>query len=100
MKIKVITLALAATLFASPVLAQGNCGEYKKIVERLDNIYGEYLGVRGVNNEGNLVEVFVSEKGTWTALLVYVNPPLACITGTGNGWEFIQTEPKKKGEGV
>ncbi len=43
----------------------------------------------GVTDSGQLLEVLVSRKGTWTMLVTQPHGP-SCIVATGQGWELMR----------
>ncbi len=68
----VLSAALATLLFAAPSSAQSVCGERTEIVKRLHSGFQEQRRSAGLAANGNLVEVFSSEKGSWT--IIFTNP--------------------------
>ncbi len=84
----------AVALTATPALA--SCGPHKEIVKTLAKKYLEAPKAFGTVNQTNLVEVYVSAKGSWTILLIRVNGS-ACIIAAGQDWEDMPIDPSSLG---
>lgn len=71
---------------AAPADAQAPCGPAKDIAAQLRQKYGEYVISLGLQANGNLLQVYGSEKGaTWT--IVTTNPKgLSCVLASGRRW--------------
>lgn len=87
---QVILAALFLTL--APVLANMahaqqamNCGPRDKILVDIKGKYQEKPDSAGLTNQGMLMEVFTSEKGTFTVLLSSPQG-ISCIAAVGEGW--------------
>ena len=68
------------------------CQPHSKISAHLRKAFSEVVVVTGIAGSA-LLEVFASEKGTWT--IVITRPSmnnLACVQGTGTGFEFTGAE--------
>lgn len=63
------------------------CGERLEIVRQLETQYKEYLSAIGIFNN-NVIELYVSEKGSWT-LLTTMPSGISCISLVGDNWETI-----------
>lgn len=104
----VTTLAIAAGLSAGPALSrtplQGAgvppCKHWREIAHELASRYAERPVAFGLQSNGNLLQVFVSEAtGTWTLVTMHPNGT-ACLVGAGNGWETLpkpNTDPEACG---
>jgi hypothetical protein len=79
-----IASGLLATASSAP--AETQCSARNDLVEQLDTQYGEMPAAVGQVDEQSLVEIFVSEQGTWT-ILVSGTDGGACILATGEGWD-------------
>ena len=79
-------LALILICLALPAQAQQACGPRDKIVTRLNTVYQETRHAAGIAANGNLVEVFVAESGTWT---IMISRPggRSCVVATGHHWQ-------------
>lgn len=79
----------AAGLFAlTPPATAGPCGSREQIIKELARTYKERPAAIGLMGTGEALEIFVSEAGTWTAI---VSRPggLACIVASGEVWMFV-----------
>lgn len=90
-------IVLAAFLvFIGPsiALARPVCDDRTKFVEKLKNSFNEVPIARGISSLGQMVEVFASEKGTFS---IVVTPPKgpSCLGMIGENWQNI---PKKQDE--
>lgn len=84
-----LSTALAFTAISAPSQAQQVCGKRADIVNRLDSGFSEQPRSAGLAADGNLVEVFASEKGTWT--IIYTKPGgLTCLVAVGDNWQRIE----------
>lgn len=61
-----------------------NCNLHGALAAVLADRHGETRVGRGLT-EGGVIEVYVSESGTWTALAVRPDG-IACITAVGTSW--------------
>lgn len=89
---KYFIFLLILTAFAMPANAQQNvCGKRDDIVTRLENGYQEFNTAMGMSSNGRLVELFTSEKGSWTLMLTTTDG-VSCLIAAGENWETF--EPK------
>jgi hypothetical protein len=88
-------VALAMTAY--PVSAQPvfNCAEHSKVVESLGSHYSETLRAIGLINQDAILEVYVSERGSWTMLVTNVNGH-SCVIFAGESWETLPVSPDLK----
>lgn len=92
-----LRLAFAAlVLMAVPAAAQAqsSCGERAKFIETLSRNYQEVPAAMAIAGQRNLVELFVSETGSWTMLVTQPNG-MSCIVAAGSDWELLPPEPPK-----
>jgi hypothetical protein len=90
----VATLALVFTASAAETPAPGPqvCDQRNIIVASLSEKYGEAAQSIGLDNGGNLLEIFASSAGSWTAILT--NPRgQACIVAAGEAFEQVNLPP-------
>ena len=80
-----LLLAVALPALAPPAMAQ--CATRDAFVASLAREHGEHAAGRGVNQTGNLVELFVSAS-TWT-LVVTMPGGVSCIATHGELWETV-----------
>ncbi len=85
-------LALGATLGFSGLLATSTtvqaavCMNHKNLVSFLSDRYSEAPRALGLVEDRGLMEVYVSDKGTWTIVLTTAQG-IACILAAGDTWE-------------
>lgn len=84
-------LALPFALAAEPARTQTSqqtpaCGERSEIVASLGMQYREIQQAVGVVDAETLLEIFVSESGTWTAIATDTRG-MSCIVFYGEGWD-------------
>lgn len=92
------TAAIALAVTADPAAAQQpvfNCAEHSQVVESLDSHYSETLQAVGLINQGAILEVFVSESGTWTMLVTNLEGR-SCVVFAGESWEALAIVPGLK----
>ena len=70
---------------ASTATAQLVCAPRAEIIKKLADKYEEKQIAAGLETSGRLVEVFVSNDGSFTILLSYPNGH-SCVGASGNGW--------------
>ena len=62
------------------------CAERGEIVKKLSDEYKENPQAVGVINPDAVVEIFVSENGTWTIIATGTDGK-SCVLSAGDGWE-------------
>lgn len=68
------------------IAAQRACHKYDRIAQHLEKKYSETPTSRGLQTNGNLLQVFASESGSWT--IVTTSPSgIACILAAGKAWD-------------
>ena len=96
MLLSVAALCSALTLTAAPAEAR-SCGERARIVERLQEAYGEQRTAAGLAANNGIVEVFTSaETGSWT-IIVTLPTGQSCLVAAGENWEVGPSEIRKSG---
>jgi hypothetical protein len=91
---KYLTLGLGlASLLASFAMAHAadQCGPHEKIIEVLAGRFQENRQALGLAGQSTVVELFVSNEGTWT-LTTTTTAGLTCVVASGEAW---QTMPKQ-----
>jgi hypothetical protein len=93
------TAAIALAITAHPAAAQPalNCAERSRVVESLGTHYSETLHAVGLINQAAILEVLISESGTWTMLVTNLNGR-SCVVFAGEGWETLPIVPGLKTE--
>jgi hypothetical protein len=86
-------LILAAALPATSAQAQMACMKRDVLVKTLGDKYKEAPAGYGLVGGRSMVEVYVSEKGTFTLVSTYANG-VSCILAAGDNWE-MSPPPKK-----
>lgn len=92
----ILVLAVFAMAFfnawTTPVQAQQQCDRYRNIRAHLQDTFKEYPVSRGMTDTASVYEIFASDEGSWTAVIVRPNG-MACLVGSGKAWEIVT--PKK-----
>ena len=91
----VSALALASGILLAPAAAQATvCMEHKTLVSYLSQKFSETPRALGLVASRNVMEVYVSEEGTWTIVLTTAEG-IACIVAAGDTWEDIKIAMSK-----
>ena len=77
-----VFLSTTATTTAT---AQGVCGSRKAALEYLERQYRERPRALGLAANNNVVELLVSETGSWTILVSYPSGT-SCVVASGEAW--------------
>ena len=80
-----VTMAIATFVMTSAAAA-GLCGPHEALTSLLVEQYLERQRGAGMTNDGKLLEIFVSEKGTWT-VVVSLSMGSSCIVAEGTDWQ-------------
>ncbi len=91
-------LVIASALFSPAGAQQTVCGDRNEIVSRLEQGYQEQTTGVGLSATGGLVELYTSEKGTWTLMLTQPNG-VTCLIAAGDNWEHVDS-PKSASQPV
>ena len=83
-------LLIGSSFISTAAAAQPVCGTHGTVSENLKNVYAEAPVSIGVTTSGAVIEVFASEKGTWTLVLTQPNG-LSCLIAAGLDWESLPT---------
>ena len=90
--------ALMAVFLCAPAAAQNICAARDEVVQRLWDRWQEAQVALAVINDGKLLEIFVSERGSWTVIISDPNGR-ACVASAGQEWTVFST-PKAPGGGA
>ena len=92
---KALILAVVFVFVAIPAAKANNifCKERTEVVADLDKHYQENKTGGGLSSTGVMIEVFVSDKGSWTVLITRPDG-LSCIASHGRHW--LNTLPSDK----
>ena len=82
---RAIVLAGLAGLAPTLALAEPPCGPRETLMRELAKTYGEAPSGRGLTREGALLELFSSDRGTWTMVLSSADGR-ACVLAAGERW--------------
>ena len=80
-----LCVATAAS-FAAPAAAADQCAARADMVKALGDKFHESETARGLVNPSVILEVFVSEQGTWTILATDTQGQ-SCVIMAGEGWD-------------
>ncbi|MEL6316778.1 MAG: hypothetical protein AAFR16_03955 [Pseudomonadota bacterium] len=82
--------ALISIASSEPAVAQTSngvvCGDRDIMVAHLDRHYGEVRRGAGLQSANGVMELFVSETGSWTLLLTRPNGR-SCPVAAGEAWQ-------------
>lgn len=85
-------VAMVLIGFASgSAAAQGRvlCGQRDNVVASLENKFSESRISVGLANNGAVIEVYASKKGSFTIIVSQPNG-LSCLIAAGQNWETLQ----------
>ncbi len=91
MKRTIFVPLVACLLFLTGAAqAQQFCLPHDDAVSRLKQFHGEEVQGLGLGNRGeSVVEIFVSQSGTWTILVTRTNG-VSCIAASGQDWTEME----------
>ena len=86
----VCALALSGGVLFAPAAADAAvCMQHKTLVSYLTERFDETPRALGLVASRNVMEVYVSEKGTWTIVMTTAQG-IACIVAAGDTWEEVK----------
>jgi hypothetical protein len=85
MRVIYLLSALLWLFFCAPAFAQGACAPRDALVKGLADKFQEHVSASGLDSNGNLLEIFSSESGTWT-VLVTTPAGITCFITSGEDW--------------
>jgi hypothetical protein len=88
-----LIFGVACVAGSASASAETVCTQHDKLVQFLESKYGELQTGYGLAGRRAVMEVYVSEKQTFTIISTYPNG-VSCIVAAGDNWEAIA--PKKK----
>ncbi|MCH7864963.1 MAG: hypothetical protein IIC56_07100 [Proteobacteria bacterium] len=83
-------LLIGSSFISTAAAAQPVCGSHGTVSENLKKGYAEAPVSMGVTMNGAVIEVFASEKGTWTLVITQPNG-MSCLIAAGLDWESLPT---------
>ena len=99
MKVKIVpAIALCLSILSTPIVAHAQtqirvgyaCFPHAVIEKTLGQKYQEKVAAMGIaTDQRSMVQLFVSESGTWTIVVTYTNG-LSCISASGERWASIE----------
>jgi len=78
-------------LISGNAFGQSICAGHEAVVEKLKKVFGEEPTGAGLSSNGGMLEVYASERGTWTIVLTRPDG-LSCLIATGEHWEDMKQE--------
>lgn len=89
----IIAAACVAAVAFIPTIAsaqaRSNCAPHEIVVDRLQSKYNESRRAVALSNNGSrVVEIYASEEGSWTIILVSPNQ-IACLVASGQSYEQV-----------
>ncbi len=89
---RTLKVSLVASLLVLAGAAQARCLPHEEAIARLQRDYGETAKGLGLSNRGpSVMELFVSDTGSWTILVTRTNG-LSCIAASGEDWTALEGE--------
>lgn len=85
------TFVLSGLLATSISASAAVCMNHKNLVSFLSDRYSEAPHALGLVEDRGLMEVYVSEKGTWTIVMTTAQG-IACIIAAGDTWEESEVQ--------
>jgi hypothetical protein len=73
---------------ANVALAGMPCGSHDKIAKSLSDKFKEARRIMGVVNPEAVMEIFMSQQGTWTVLMTNTKG-MSCIIAAGEAWQEL-----------
>ena len=68
------------------MLAMNMCGKRDSIVGELEQHFQENVTAVGMVDDNAVVEIFVSDSGTWTIIATGTDGT-SCVLSAGEGWQ-------------
>ena len=80
------TASLAAIAIPAGAQAENLCGARTEIVSKLSAHYKEIPTAVGMVDKNAVLEIFVSDNGTWTIIATGTDGN-SCVLSSGEGWQ-------------
>jgi len=81
-----IAAAVAISAGATQAKADQHCAPRADIIKALGDKYHESVAGRGLINPNVVLEIFVSDQGSWTVLASDIKGQ-SCVMSVGEGWD-------------
>lgn len=80
--------AMAAMCASAPAetIPPQLCTTHENLVDQLSRKYGEKVSASGFDAAGNFLQIFSSEKGSWT-IAISIPGGDTCVIAAGDHWE-------------
>ena len=90
---KLAAVLAAVTLFSTAGVASAGapCGSHDAVAKSLNTKFKEARRVMGVVNAKAVMEIFMSQQGTWTVVVTDTSGT-ACIIAAGQDWQEVPIE--------
>ena len=85
-------LTACAIAWGVPAFANAQCDDHDDLAKALADQYGEQQRFVGIDTSGNLLEMWVSSRGTFTALMTGADGQ-TCIVAAGTAGNIIAPQP-------
>jgi len=79
-------IAAAVVMSAGAAQADQQCAPRADIIKALGDKYHESVAGRGLINPNVVLEIFVSDQGSWTVLASDIKGQ-SCVMSVGEGWD-------------
>jgi len=83
-----IALLIGWTIFPPVVQAQAICGDHSEVVSKLEKGHSETPVSMGLASNGAVIEVFASDKGTFTIIMT-LPTGMSCLMAAGEDWQDL-----------
>ena len=87
-----LALTFIVLMWVTPAYSQALCGPYKKMISKLFSDYRETPIGRGLTSSKNMVEVWTSDKATWS-IIIKTPDGNACLGAVGKHWQDSKRKP-------
>lgn len=87
-----IVLSILMALVMPANAQQSVCGNRDEIISRLKNGYQESTTGIGLSTNGGVIELYTSERGSFTLMVTQPNG-VSCLIAAGDNWETIKPKP-------
>lgn len=93
-----LSLGFGALILATQTaLAAPSCGPRGLVVAQLADRYGESRRGMGLAGGAGIVEIFISDKATWT-VTVTLPDGRTCLLASGEDWEVLDEALPARGD--
>lgn len=82
----IIAAAVATSAGAAQAKTDQQCAPRADIIKALGDKYHESVAGRGLINPNVVLEIFVSDQGSWTVLASDIKGQ-SCVMSVGEGWD-------------